>query len=111
MQTTTKVLLTAAVLSLTCIFHVFDMNDSRAEMAETFVRKDSRVLEATGPIKAVYLLPLVTSLGKGDHNRLFFYVIGEAGGRLVQIANQDGYSGRVRRYCISNAGCFQAGLD
>jgi len=110
-QTTTKVLLVAGVLSLTCIFHIFDLNNSRVDLAETFVRKDSRVLAASGEIKSVYLLPLVTRLNKGGGNRMFFLVQGAKGFSTVQIADQDIYSGRVRRYCVAKAGCFQAALD
>jgi hypothetical protein len=111
MQITTKVLLVAGVLSLTCIFHIFDLNDSRVDMAETFVRGDSRVLEVTGEIRNVFLLPLFTRLNKGDRNRIFFFVQGAKDSGVVQIIDQDVYSGRVRRYCVAKAGCFEASLD
>ncbi len=111
MQTTIKFLLVAGVLSLTCIFHVFDLNDPRVDMAETFLRGDSRVRQVTGDIEAVYLLPLLTRLRKGDSNGMFFLVRGANGLQIVQIVDQDPYSGRVRRYCVSKAGCFDAGLD
>lgn len=111
MQTTVKVLLVAGVLSLTCISHIFDLNDSRVDLAEAFVRKNAHVQDGTGAIRRIDLLPLVTRLNKGEKNRMFFLVQGAKGVRIVQIADQDPYSGRVRHYCVAKAGCFQASLD
>jgi len=110
-QTTTKVLLGAGVVSLTCICHIFDLNDSRVDLAETFVRQNPYVQAQTGTVRRVDLLPLLTRLNKGGRNRMFFLVQGEKGIRTVQIVDQDPFSGRVRHYCVAKAGCFRGGLD